>query len=167
MKGDSVPEIIKTLAARPHPWAWSYFGYIINGFKFHTVCIEMRRLTQNSGVMLSANIESYASARDRNPVSGGVNFYGRITDIVEIWYSNDVKFVLFKCDWVDNKRVMKVGDLNFVTVNFKYLLYQSNKSTDEPFILTTQAMQVWYVLDPIQKEWEVVMKMIIHMWAGP
>ncbi|XP_052177584.1 uncharacterized protein LOC127791645 [Diospyros lotus] len=159
VSGHNVPNEVKTLAAGPHSWAWKYSGYIVNGFKFHTRRRERRRMTQNSGVLLTANTESYASSKDKRPISGDVTFYGVLTDVVEIRYSNEFKFVLFKCDWVDNNRGMKVDSLNFITVNFNCLMYQENKPTDEPFILATQASQVWYVADPLDEEWHVVMKM--------
>ncbi|XP_052172287.1 uncharacterized protein LOC127788215 [Diospyros lotus] len=159
VSGHNVPNEVKTLAAGPHSWAWKYSGYIVNGFKFHTRHRERRRMTQNSGVLLTTNTESYASSKDKRPISGDVTFYGVLTDVVEIRYSNEFKFVLFKCDWVDNNRGMKVDSLNFITINFNCLMYQENKPTDEPFILATQASQVWYVADPLDEEWHVVMKM--------
>jgi len=150
---------VKTLAIGPHSWAWKYFRYIKNGFKFHTRHRERRKMTQNSGVLLIVNTESYASSKDKYPISGDVTFYGVLTNVVEIRYSNEFKFILFKYDWVDNNRGMMVDSLNFIIVNFNCLMYQENKPTDEPFILATQASQVWYVADPLDEEWHVVMKM--------
>jgi len=60
-----------------------YSGYIINGFRFHTMSREVTRLTKNSGVVSIAD--------------DGVNYYGRLSDIVELSYKY-FKVVLFKCD---------------------------------------------------------------------
>lgn len=69
-----------------------------------------------------------------------------------------MKYVLFKCDWVDNERGCKKDEFNFTLVNFDYVMYQNNSPADEPFILPTQAEQVWYVADPLEPSWKVVMK---------
>jgi hypothetical protein len=102
---------------------------------------------------------SYASAKDKNPRSGNVIFYGELIDILQIIYSNDMKFVLFKCDWVDNKMGMRMDEFKFTMLNFNHLLYRSNNVGDEPFILATQAKQAFYVKDPLDPNWYVAMKM--------
>lgn len=38
-------------------------------------------------------------------------------------------------------------------------LYTENRISDEPFILATQAEQVWYIQDPVDTDWSVVMRM--------
>ncbi|WMV09205.1 hypothetical protein MTR67_002590 [Solanum verrucosum] len=55
--------------------------------------------TQNYGVTLSATTDSFASARDQNPIDGEVVYYGVIKDIIEIDYWGCFSVVLFKCDW--------------------------------------------------------------------
>ena len=59
----------------------------------------MRR-TQNCGVVVNSSITSYASARDSNPVEGNVEYYGLLTDIIELDYYSRWKVVLFRCDWL-------------------------------------------------------------------
>ena len=109
--------------------------------------------------MLNATTESYASARDINPVSREVNFYGVLMDIIELHYSKDNKFVLFKCDWVDNSRgLIEQDDFGFTLVNFNHLLYPRHQKTDEPFILASQAKQVFFVQDLLDKDWHIVIK---------
>ena len=44
------------------------------------------------------------------------------------------------------------------TLYFDYVMYQNNSPTDEPFILSTQTKQVWYMGDPLEPSWKVVMK---------
>ncbi|KAK3009015.1 hypothetical protein RJ639_013845, partial [Escallonia herrerae] len=59
-----------SLAMGPLKKAVRYTGYVINGFKYHTKARESNRATQHSGVMVKANTDSYASARDMNPIAG-------------------------------------------------------------------------------------------------
>ena len=150
---------VAILASGPSQWARRYTGYIVNGFRFRTKQRERRLNTQNSGVMLDATTESFASAKDKRPVSGDVTYYGVLTDIFELRYSNDFKFVLFKCDWVDTHSGTTKDDFEFTLVNFKHSLYKHNRLSDEPFILASQAKQIWYVRDPIEEDWQVVVKM--------
>ena len=44
-------------------------------------------------------------------------------------------------------------------VNFKHLLYKTEHASNEPFILASQAQQVFYVQDPTEEDWNVVIKM--------
>ncbi|KAL7174233.1 hypothetical protein ACSBR2_033483 [Camellia fascicularis] len=121
--------------------------------------MDDHRATQNYGVTLKADTISYASWKDKNPRVGSVYYYGQLTNIVEIRYSNEKKHVLFKCDWIDNIRGKKEEVFNFTLVNFNYLLYRDDRTTNEPFILASQAEQVWYVVDPLEPNWQVVVKM--------
>lgn len=150
---------IKALARGPNPEGRSFNSYIINGFHFRTKSFESSRTTQNSGIMLRANTTSYASRRDRNPIDGEVVYYGVITDIIEIRYSSSLKFILFKCDWVDNRKGTMEDEFKFTLVNFDHLMYKDNQLSDEPFILATQAEQVFYSSDPLEPKWQVVLKM--------
>ncbi|KAA8532586.1 hypothetical protein F0562_032598 [Nyssa sinensis] len=152
------PEV-EILSVGPDQWGRRYTGYVINGFRFRTKERESKRKTQNSGVLLNASTTSFASARDRNPVEGDVRFYGVLTDIIELRYTNDLKFVLFKCDWIDNNAGRKIDEFGFTLVNFKHLLYKENRLGDEPFILASQAQQVWYVQDSLEKDWPFVVIM--------
>ena len=154
-----ISDEVKMLALAPDKWARRYTGYVTNGFRFHTKQREARLSTQNSGVLLTANMQSYASSRDKHPIAGEVIFYGVLTDIIELRYSNDFKFVLFKCNWVNNNVGKKQDEFKFTLVNFKHLLYKQNRLSDEPFILASQAQQVWYVQDPIEEDWHVVVKL--------
>ena len=110
----------------------------------------MRRKTENSGVVCKASQMSYSSWRDSNPLSGNINYYGELIDNIELQYLNYMKFVLFKCNWIDNQKGKRVDDFKFTLVNFKHLLYKDNRAGNEPFILASQAEQVWYVEDPLE-----------------
>ncbi|XP_028058423.1 uncharacterized protein LOC114262265 [Camellia sinensis] len=150
---------IKTLALGPSKKATRFNGYIINGTRYHTRSREWRRKTQNSGVMVKAKTCSYASTRDMNPVEGEVAYYGYVTDIIELYYSYNRRYVLFMCDWIDNNKGLKQDGFGFTLVNFNHLLYTKKQNSDEPVILASQAQQVFYVNDPVEADWDVVVKM--------
>ncbi|KAF7153203.1 hypothetical protein RHSIM_Rhsim01G0080000 [Rhododendron simsii] len=97
--------------------------------------------------------------KDKNPRVGPVYYYGWLTDIVEIRYTNDTKYVMFKCDWIDNIHGKNEDAFKFTLVNFNHLLYREDQATNEPYILASQAEQVWYVPDPTEPDWQVVIKM--------
>ena len=59
---------------------------------------------------------------------------------------------VFKCDWVDNKNGIKVDDLGFTLVDFSKIAHKS-----DPFILASQAKQVFYVQDQLNPRWSVVL----------
>ncbi|GJT18586.1 uncharacterized protein Tco_0877292 [Tanacetum coccineum] len=75
-------------------------GYIVKGYRFHTKEREKGRKTQNSGIVVSVKGESYASSRDRRPVEGVINYYGKLNDIIELNYSGKIRVVLFRVDKV-------------------------------------------------------------------
>ena len=149
---EQILEEIKILAKGPDQFGRRYKAYFINGFRFRTKDRDLSRRTQNSGVAIKSHTISYASWRDRNPRGGDVTFYGELTDIIEIRYTNAKKFMLFKCNWVDNRTGKKEDEYKFTLVNFNHLLYPNNRATDEPFILASQAEQVWYVQDPMEPD---------------
>lgn len=65
-----------------------YLGYVKNGFRFNTKDHEMRKKTQNGGIFLSAFAESYSIRKDKRLISDYVNYYGILTDILELHYPN-------------------------------------------------------------------------------
>ncbi|RVW72866.1 hypothetical protein CK203_057205 [Vitis vinifera] len=75
-----ISEHILSLSRGPSTSVTCYRGYIINGFRFHTREREKGKKTQNSGVVVTAEVSSFASARDKNPIPGHVSYYGVLTD---------------------------------------------------------------------------------------
>ncbi|XP_031131818.1 uncharacterized protein LOC116033200 [Ipomoea triloba] len=55
--------------------------------------------------------------------------------------------------WVDNRRGVRLDELGFTLVDFERLGYH-----DEPCILASQAKQVFYVSNPIDKKWSIVLQ---------
>ncbi|XP_042387698.1 uncharacterized protein LOC121979771 [Zingiber officinale] len=158
-RNSNFSEVIKALAIGPNPRGRSFKAYMINGFHFRTKAFETSRTTQNSGVMLRAKTTSYASRKDRNPIAGEIIYYGVLKNIIQVHYSNRMKFVMFNCDWVDNQRGKMEDYFKFTLVNFDHLMYRDNQMSDEPFIFASQAEQVFYSNDPVEPKWHVVLKM--------
>ncbi|XP_059653279.1 uncharacterized protein LOC132300278 [Cornus florida] len=151
---DPIPNELWWLAQGPNPVAKRFKKFVINGLKFHVRDVERRRKTQNSGVVIKAVTFSYARATDQNPVTGDIQYYGVLTDIIELNYNVNRKVVLFKCDWFDVSS--KGRGINEDDFRFKLVNSSRSLGTDEPFILASQAEQVFYVDDPIDNEWKVV-----------
>lgn len=53
---------------------------------------------------------------------------------------------------------MKTDQFEVTTVNFKHLFNTGERLLDEPFILASQAMQVYFVDDPMDKDWSAVVQ---------
>ena len=120
--------------------------YVINGLKFRSSNVETNKKTQNSGVSVVTK--------------GGITFYGVLTDIIELNYSASIRHVLFKCTWVDdeNMRGYKTDEFGFPMVNFTHSIHGGEEIMDEPYVLASQATQVFYVEDKRHKDWCVVVK---------
>ena len=58
---------------------------------------------------------------------------------------------MFRCQWVEDRGV-KVDNDGFTLVDFNKVGY-----VDDPFILAKQATQVFYVTDPSDARWSVVL----------
>ncbi|KAH0639175.1 hypothetical protein KY285_035761 [Solanum tuberosum] len=143
VKNVEVPRHLIWLAKWPNMVSKRYTAYFINEYRFHTKKRDAPRITQNSGVTLSATTDSFASSRDQNPIDGNVVYYGVIQDIIEIDYYGCFIVVLFRCDWYQNE----VDEYGLTRVYFNKLC-----SKDDPFVLASQVYQVFYVADPIEKD---------------
>ncbi|KAK5838821.1 hypothetical protein PVK06_007560 [Gossypium arboreum] len=82
--GKDVNDEVKWISQGPNRVIKRYSAFLINGYRFHTKYRERMRRTQNCGVVVNSSITSYASARDSNPVEGNVEYYGLLTDIIEL-----------------------------------------------------------------------------------
>jgi hypothetical protein len=144
-------ELLKWIAYGPSSNASSCKGYIINGLRFHTKDVE--RETQNSGVTYDATTMCRASAKDVSQVVDVVTYYGILTDIILLDYH---KFYvpIFKCHWANIGNGVKVED-GFTLVN----LHQNQASfSRDPYILASQAKQIFYSRENDSSNWYVVMK---------
>jgi hypothetical protein len=157
---EDVSEEIKILAKGPMMIANQYNSYTINGLNFHTHSYDENRSVQSSGVALVAETTHFERGND-NQVVGKHIYYGIIKQIIELNYYHKGNVVLFKCDWVDNRghnKWVKTDQFGITTVNFKHLFNTGDKMSDEPFILASQASQVFYVPDPVDTDWVAVVQ---------
>ena len=118
-------------------------GCTINGHRFHTKNRETRRKTQNSGVVVQAEHKGKM-----------IDFYGVLTNILELKDAARCIVLIFKCDWwyIGTKKGINIDEFGFVSVNVSRRWYK-----DQPFVLATQVQQVFYVNDlKLGKDWIVV-----------
>lgn len=101
-------------------------------------------------------ISSYASCRDHNPRVGDVVFYGVLTDILELNYGGDRTIVVFDGEWVDTS--LGIRNDEFAIIGFTLVNFGKQIATNDTFVLASQAVQVYYVQDPIDIDWYVVVK---------
>ncbi|XP_024178737.1 uncharacterized protein LOC112184731 [Rosa chinensis] len=148
---NEVSQTIRWLAGKPSFTVHSYGGYRYNGVKYFTKQRDNARAVQNSGVTLVAKTWQVSSAKDKNPVESDMTFYGVIEEIWEVDY-HDFKAPLFLCRWVENEKGIKQDELGFTLVN---LNRQGHKK--DRFASVGQVKQVFYVEDPIDAEWSVVL----------
>ncbi|KAL4028299.1 hypothetical protein IC575_011492 [Cucumis melo] len=148
---NSITPSLRWIAHGPSSDVATYSGYIINGYYYHTKRRDDIRRVQNSGVSITATTMQVSSSKDKNPVMSDMTFYGVIREIWEIDY-HQLSFILFKCDWVDNRSGVKVDELGFTIVDLKRIGHKSDS-----FILATQAKQVFYVQDSANPELSVVL----------
>ena len=137
----SMSQDLKNLARRPSSVVIRNTSYSINGYTFYTRERDENHPVQNSGVTLNAKAMHIASAKDKNLVYGTMNYFGFIEDIWELDYGG-LRIALFKCKWADNNYV-KNDDDGITVVDFRRLGYRN-----DPFIMASQAIQVFYTIDP-------------------
>ena len=102
---------------------------------------------------LIAEAMHVASEKDKNLITCDMTFYGVIDEIWVVDYYL-LKIPLLQCDWVRNSGGVKNDEHGFILVDLNRLGYNS-----DPFILASQAKQVFYVLDQVEKRWSLVCHM--------
>jgi hypothetical protein len=70
-------------------------------------------------------------------------YYGFIEEIWELEYRENLKVPLFHCQWIRLLNGLKTNKYGMTNVNFRFLSYR-----EQPFILTKDVTQVFYVKDP-------------------
>ena len=70
-------------------------------------------------------------------------YYGQLTNIVELQYTEGNKVVLFKCDWYD----ISCEEIGYKRDRHGTTIVNTSRKlkTVEPFVLACQATQVYYV----------------------
>ncbi|BBN67898.1 hypothetical protein Prudu_222S000100 [Prunus dulcis] len=102
-------------------------------------------------------------AKQRCHVPGGgestnIDFYGKLTTVVQLLYKDRYQVIMFKCRWFDsnpNRPGSVKIDHGLLSVNINRTWYD-----DDPYILANMATQIVYLDDPkAGSSWKVVQKM--------
>ncbi|GJY09752.1 transposon protein, CACTA, En/Spm sub-class [Tanacetum coccineum] len=141
----SVASEIRILSRGPLNSVNSYSGCMVNGYKFHTQTREENRTCQNSRVVVRGDHGSSM-----------IDYFGILQEVLEVVYLGGSKRVLvFKCEWfkVDNANGLQVDkESGSTSVNTSRKWY-----VDQPYILASQAKQVFYVPNlKLGRNWYVV-----------
>ncbi|XP_075675136.1 uncharacterized protein LOC142644396 [Castanea sativa] len=148
LKVNESPEATKelwSLANGPKPHVKEYTVCMVNGVKFHTRDLDNRRVTQNSGVCTEGDHEGEMH-----------DFYGHVCKIWELEYVVRHKVVLFQCEWYNTgtngrRRTIRT-DAHCTSIDVTSRWYEN-----DPFILPSQARQVFYLQDTKLGElWKIV-----------
>lgn len=121
----------------------SWQSCIVNGVRFRCKERDDKFTTQCSGVCVG----------DEN---GEMIYYGVLLEVLELDFILGRKVFMFRCRWynTDPKGKRMVVDHNLTSIDVT-----SNWYVDEPFILASQAQQVFYLNDLARgKNWMVAQK---------
>ena len=110
-------ESLYVLACGLHILVQKYSGCIANGVRFHTEVCDFRKKLQNSGIALKENHGDNI-----------IDFFGILTDIIQLDYVKDKSVVLFKCKWYDlgSKNANVRIDGNMQSINVIRLWYKND-----------------------------------------
>ena len=158
--GNTILEIIRWMSVGPTNVVATFSGYKVNGVEFYTKQRDDMRTVQNSGVSLVADVMLVSSAKDKNPRHDDMDFYGVIQHIWEVDYYK-FRVPLFKCDWVENVRGIKVDELGFTLVNLN-----RKRHLNDPFVLASHVKQIFYIEDPLDPQWSVVVRLPDRDYKG-
>ncbi|XP_060965386.1 uncharacterized protein LOC133034339 [Cannabis sativa] len=101
--------------------------------------------------MIVASAIQVASSKDKNPIECDMTFYGVIKEIWELDYIS-FRIPVFLCDWVRSDNGVKEDEFGFKLVDLNRVGHKSDR-----FIMASQAKQVFYMSDPIDGRWSVVL----------
>ncbi|CAL2257696.1 unnamed protein product [Prunus armeniaca] len=139
-------EELHNLAFGPIP-AKLFSGCHVNGVKFLGTARDDRLCTQNSDVHVSGGGEST-----------DIDFYGKLTIVVQLLYKDRYQVIMFKCRWFDTNPSRQGSvkiDHGLLSVNINKIWYD-----DDPYSLANMATQIVYLDDPKARSgWKVVQKM--------
>jgi len=148
----NVSETLLRLARGPNNDVITYGGYYINNHCFYSKMEDDKSRVQNSGVTLQAESVHFASSKDKNPITASMSYFGIIHEIWEVDYVT-FRVPVFKCKWVDSNSGVSTDDFGFTLVDLNKM-----SDTNEPFIMASQARQIFYVIDPANQKLSVVLE---------
>ncbi|GJS45438.1 retrovirus-related pol polyprotein from transposon TNT 1-94 [Tanacetum coccineum] len=146
---ESVSETVRWISYGPRATVVKYDAYNINGYTFRTKCHD-GKVYQNSGVSVEA-IDLHISKEVAT--TRQAYYYGVLQEIWVLDYPFR-QIPIFKCDWVNHKSGgVKRDKLRYTLVDLNKLGHKV-----DPFVLASQALQVFYVKDPVDKKLSIVFK---------
>ncbi|KAM6574759.1 hypothetical protein CsatA_023086 [Cannabis sativa] len=128
------------LAAGSDLVVYSYPACIVNGVRFVVHSRDKDRNTQNSGVSVAG--------------TEGFDYFGELQEILHLSFSGAYSVVLFRCKWfnTDPRKKKIIIENNITSINVSGVWYK-----DDPYILASQAKQVFFVDDLVRgRNWRVV-----------
>ena len=139
-----VNDQLLSLACGPDRRVYRYKSFLLNGWRFNTRDRDLHLKSQNSGIFVKGDDST-----------GNLDYFGTLTDIIQLNYLGESSVILFKGDWWDvyHKSGYKVDKFGFPMVNITKKL-----KTDESYVLASQVQQVYYVKDIKEPNWMVVVK---------
>ncbi|CAL8162595.1 unnamed protein product [Prunus armeniaca] len=124
-----------------------FSGCHVNGIEFLGIARDDKLCTQNNGVHVPGGGEST-----------NIDFYGKLTMVVQLLYKDRYQVIMFKCRWFDtnpNRQGSVKIDHGLLSVNINKTWYD-----DDPYILAYMAKQIVYLDDPkAGSGWKVVQQM--------
>ncbi|BBH05688.1 hypothetical protein Prudu_017151 [Prunus dulcis] len=124
-----------------------FSGCHVDSVKFLGTARDDQLCTQNNGVHVPGGGESM-----------DIDFYGKLTTVVQLLYKDRYQVIMFKCRWFgtnpSRQGSVKI-DHGLLSVNINITWYD-----DDPYILANMAKQIVYLDDPTAGiGWKVVQQM--------
>lgn len=144
-KSTAVNDDFYSLSQGPLERYNSYQKCVVNDVRFRCKNYDDTLRTQCSGVCAEGDHEN-----------DDVIYYGVLVEILELSFLFERKIYLFRCKWYNSnpKGRSIIVENNLTSINTSSTWYP-----DEPFILASQAQQVFYMLDMKRNSsWRIVQK---------
>ena len=124
-----------------------FSGCHVKGVKFFGTTRDDKLCTQNNDVRVPGGGEST-----------DIDFYGKLTTVVQLLYKDRYQVIMFKCRWLDTNPNWQGSveiDHGLLSMNINRTLYDN-----DPYILANMAKQIVYLDDPkAERGWKVIQKM--------
>ncbi|KAA0060152.1 uncharacterized protein E6C27_scaffold542G00140 [Cucumis melo var. makuwa] len=118
---NSITPSLRWIAHEPSLDVATYFGYMINGYYYHTKRRDDIRRVQNSGVSITATTMQVSSSKEKNTVISGVKVdelgftivdLKRIGTIEEDFFEDEIGDMLQKCGYGTIQRMPNIDTPN-------------------------------------------------------
>ncbi|CAL2227430.1 unnamed protein product [Prunus armeniaca] len=112
-----------------------FSGCHVNDVKFLGTARDDKLCTQNSSVRVPGGGEST-----------DIDFYGKLTTVIQLLYKDRYQVIMFKCRWFDtnpNRHGSVKIDHDLLSANINRTWYDN-----DPYILANMARQIVYLDDP-------------------